>query len=955
MSANTISLTFKVEDVAGGFKKIVTNAESLKTIMGASVTEAQKLTADLSRAASAVKIFDAVSGAIGQLQSSMRGLTDAYSVQIQAETQLQTVMRERMNATDSDIQAIKDLCSAQQQLGVIGDEVQLAGAQTLASFVSQRSTLETLIPVMNNVAAAQAGLNATSGNAVNAATLLGKAMAGNLTHLQRMGIYLSDGQKEIMTLGTESQRAAVLVEVLTKKYGEQNAELAKTPAGKLKQQANEIGDMAEKIGGWLQPVAPFVNQLAAVTIAASGFFRLVAAIKGAVIALKSFHLVTKVCNLVLKATGISAQAAAIKTDTFANAVGGSISVCRKATIAINVTRVALYSLFAMGGAWAIMTMGASLFGGASQDATEKIKELTASEKALADQTERQKSIQTESETTLAKTRTELDLNIKKIKEFNGSKEQERKMVEDLNNTYGTTMGYFSTLSDWYKTLTSNSEAYCRQMVNEIELRQKAESLATGKAQYKDLTGRDFEGLKSVRHYTEALENAKKKRSDLIARRAEMMNEYKSTQNYVEVSPGHSSRSPGEEFAAMGFDKIDRDIRVYDIVIKRLTQKRDYARKLVEEEGELFGKANESKSIQMNVKGSDKPIPNTQNPSGGSANSAPVFREDATILKDIEENIRYYQELQKYANASTAAEINDSRKYWEGLRDEIVNAGTAVDKFIEKPECIADFENNIRILTEQLRQAKSEADATTINQKIAEQQAGADKLRNAGVPNTGAAPTALIEDASTLGDIENNIKYYQEQLNGATVDTAASINANIAKWQEMADAIRAAGIETGDTMDKTEMAADAIGKVGQSVGSLGKALELPALDIVGTMAQAIATMILGYANASKDASGLGPFGWIAFAATGLGVLATMISQVKSFGAFADGGIVSGPTLGLVGEYAGASHNPEVIAPLNKLKTLIEPRDSGMGGRVEFEIDGRKLYGVLQRVNNVSNRS
>jgi len=60
------------------------------------------------------------------------------------------------------------------------------------------------------------------------------------------------------------------------------------------------------------------------------------------------------------------------------------------------------------------------------------------------------------------------------------------------------------------------------------------------------------------------------------------------------------------------------------------------------------------------------------------------------------------------------------------------------------------------------------------------------------------------------------------------------------------------------------------------------------------------------------------------------------------------------LGYIGEYAGASNNPEVVAPLDKLRTLIEPRDA-MAGHVEFEIDGRKLRGVLQRVNNVSNRS
>jgi hypothetical protein len=43
-------------------------------------------------------------------------------------------------------------------------------------------------------------------------------------------------------------------------------------------------------------------------------------------------------------------------------------------------------------------------------------------------------------------------------------------------------------------------------------------------------------------------------------------------------------------------------------------------------------------------------------------------------------------------------------------------------------------------------------------------------------------------------------------------------------------------------------------------------------------------------------------------------------------FADGGIVSGPTAALVGEYAGARTNPEVIAPLDKLQAIIQ----GAGG-------------------------
>jgi hypothetical protein len=41
-------------------------------------------------------------------------------------------------------------------------------------------------------------------------------------------------------------------------------------------------------------------------------------------------------------------------------------------------------------------------------------------------------------------------------------------------------------------------------------------------------------------------------------------------------------------------------------------------------------------------------------------------------------------------------------------------------------------------------------------------------------------------------------------------------------------------------------------------------------------------------------------------------------------FANGGIVSGPTNALVGEYAGAQNNPEVIAPLSDLQNMIQPQ-------------------------------
>lgn len=91
------------------------------------------------------------------------------------------------------------------------------------------------------------------------------------------------------------------------------------------------------------------------------------------------------------------------------------------------------------------------------------------------------------------------------------------------------------------------------------------------------------------------------------------------------------------------------------------------------------------------------------------------------------------------------------------------------------------------------------------------------------------------------------------------------------------------------------------------------------------------------------------------ASGFVSAATAIVQAIGVMPFANGGVVSGPTLALVGEYAGASNNPEVIAPLDKLRTMLQPQGAVIGGSVHFEIDGRKLVGVLANETRVSSKS
>ena len=83
------------------------------------------------------------------------------------------------------------------------------------------------------------------------------------------------------------------------------------------------------------------------------------------------------------------------------------------------------------------------------------------------------------------------------------------------------------------------------------------------------------------------------------------------------------------------------------------------------------------------------------------------------------------------------------------------------------------------------------------------------------------------------------------------------------------------------------------------------------------------------------------------------IASFIAAMANIPKFANGGLAYGTTLGVFGEYPGASHNPEVVAPLDKLRGLL--RDTGSTGRVDFHIKGRDLYGVLSTESNLKSRS
>ena len=148
-------------------------------------------------------------------------------------------------------------------------------------------------------------------------------------------------------------------------------------------------------------------------------------------------------------------------------------------------------------------------------------------------------------------------------------------------------------------------------------------------------------------------------------------------------------------------------------------------------------------------------------------------------------------------------------------------------------------------------------------------------------------------------------------------------------------------------------------LGEAIAS-GSPLEMlkRMLITVMDMLQQFGSALIAAGAASEALKAVAWSGVGAIVAGGALVAATAAAKaaLSRATAFAEGGIVSGPTLALVGEYGGASNNPEVIAPLDKLRSLIDTdRADGGAGEVRFEIRGDVLEGILKKVNNRRRRT
>ena len=232
-----------------------------------------------------------------------------------------------------------------------------------------------------------------------------------------------------------------------------------------------------------------------------------------------------------------------------------------------------------------------------------------------------------------------------------------------------------------------------------------------------------------------------------------------------------------------------------------------------------------------------------------------------------------------------------------------------------------YEKEYKARVDAARKAKEEE-----NKIFAEQ---APKQIVGDVKDITSTTSALYDSLSSLSDIDNPFQFF---------DSLAGIAQNVLNVVDTINGL-------GQTMKALSV-----------ISSMTTATEVANSEAKATASgtEAAADTTSATAKAFKAHAAI-PFVGVAIAAAMVGAMIASIAASKNrVPKFNRGGIITGPTLGLMGEYSGSSNNPEVVAPLDRLKVLLADKNDVGGGNVRFEIEGRTLVGLIKKENNLSSR-
>lgn len=959
----------------------------------------------------------------GRVNDMIQKLAASYANAELNTTRLEVIMRQRMKSTDEEIASIKRLTSAQADLGIISAGVQRAGAQQLATFLYQKSSLEVLIPAMNNLVAQQRGFNAEAGDAVNVANLMGKAMMGMTSALRRVGITFTEAQEAAIKNGNEQERAAMLAQIITDNVGEMNAALAKTDAGKQKQLANSMGALKAKIGSFVSSIAPAMSVGAAVFNIAAGWKAMAAAVKTA--AMGYWGLTTK---LYTATTAMLANSRAAKVCA---------AFMSKAGISARAFGVAIRGIMAASGVglvlWGISAAFSALTGKADEAAEKQREAAEEAARVRKEYEQWKRSLTDVGQATgeyAAKELSAVEQLYKKATDLAGTYKERHAAARQLINDYPTYLGELSEeaimtgkaaaqyeklcdnilqaaearaiqkkLEDNYAEIIDNEETIKGyEWANNPKIKASQKKLYQGAVAAADAAEKEMRetGLIKVDPVTNAISREKRSLAEINAARVKAFNQYYAA---------HATEVGGNDY---------RTVKATQDEYARLQQRNKDLRAA---NTRLIARASNIHVDPVIERGAGGYTPTNTTPTKPEKPYTPP--ENLAEIKSYEELSKAVQYYNKVKDAATTDAdrlkaqqsidtLEDMRKAWD--------AASSTAKAYEPPKDIADI-RSIDQANEALTHYRNAYDAATDDAERQRLQGIIDKIEALKKSWTGTTETVKADTPrwrSTLDEIRADLdriyalppKLWKVEVKGmgfeaitrqirnlekmkympgVNADDIKGIDETIARLQQMR-AASLSGMETFSGMwDATKGLQGGIRSMTKVTDENATAWEKVSAVVDGAMQmyQAVAQIIQivdavitassatkqstsaanvassnAEANADITAAAAKLFkahAWIPWVGVGLGAaaVATMLATMFSLPKYAQGGIAYGPTVGMFGEYANASTNPEVVAPLDRLRTLIQPQGN-LGGEVEFRIEGRTLRGILNKVDNHNSR-
>lgn len=291
-----------------------------------------------------------------------------------------------------------------------------------------------------------------------------------------------------------------------------------------------------------------------------------------------------------------------------------------------------------------------------------------------------------------------------------------------------------------------------------------------------------------------------------------------------------------------------------------------------------------------------------------------------------------------------------------------SSGESHKKEIHDLKTIEGLQNAISATQDKLNKAKGQEaialqkKVNTLQQQLAWMQFSIATAAKEGYPSIQASKAAHLKQVkakevrggnivtSVLGKegLGKSLDEFQKKANRITLD---HLKGEAQKWQNFVGSIRSGLDSVSSTMSTIgDVVGGAAGSWFKWAGSVVSAIGQAIPQLLALFNANVATASSGAAASQSSIPVVGPMMAVASVAS---ILAAIAHPPKA-AAFAEGGILFGPTYALAGEYPGASNNPEVIAPLDRLPSLLgTDKHSTTVGDVSFKIRGRELVGILNK--------